>query len=1010
MLRTLVAVLLLLTAVSLAPAVQYNYPAGTEIPELRTEKSKTYATGDGRFVAEIAPVPVHYKDFRGDWQELDENESTKCYPHIDNFWTGNIYHKNSDYNKNDDVLWIQGGLQPSKEKHQSWMKFDLTPIPDVMIVERATLGYFCYAVQTVATARISHVHADPTLIGTTAQILDDLIENGETFQVGGGHSPGVMTYRELNEAAEDTIQVRMTTLDWICLGLDCDDPNETNNAQAYGFNGGGAYIPRLEVVYSQPPFTDVKAVSVMSPTGNLPENTVATPIGRWANAGNIPADFDAYFKLIDPNGIVFYQEMVSITGLARSDDTVHVFANTPPLTPPGAWTARCSTRATNDIDPTNDTFSLSFNVTTIGADIDIAAEYIEEPTGVYAINEDILPEATWQNNSAVTASFDAFFTVINPGGERARDWTVHVANLAAGMDTTLIFAPPYNVGSVLGDWVTRCSTYAADDIDPDNDVLEDEFEVSLEGPVFDVAATTIASPIGWMDTNGIARPQAVWRNRYREPVDFAAFFMLELPSGTRVYESRIDVVGLEAGLDTTIDFPWYYVDDSTGRWTTRCSTYMAGDLDPSNDQLHGYFAVTAGLPEWSPGWKEMKSVPSAPSYKPVKHGAWLTSDRNTGQFYAAKGNKTQEFFRYDPIQDTWFELAKIPLTINEKLPNKGCKGVWGRDNRIYMTKGNNTQEFWSYDVATDTWHQRPDVPLGPTGKKVKGGNDLEYIEAGGFPYIYMLKGYKTEFYRFDILADSWQILRNAPWAPKGKWDRGSWLCFDGGQTIYAHQAKHHMFWKFDLMCDSWIIKDSLRGIPLYGLDYGKIKRKKSKDGASADWFDGQIYAIKGGNTQQFFRYTPSTDTWYEMETIPCYGSTAKKKKVKDGGDFTGMGNGAFFALKGGKTYEFWRYVLDLTAPPPGPMAGSAAPLNRLLIAPNPLVGRFATLRLGRPVSGAAVIKVYDALGRCVESRSFVIPRPQAALPLDLSRLASGVYLVKLRTVGNDLSEKLIIQR
>ncbi|MCX6842414.1 MAG: T9SS type A sorting domain-containing protein [candidate division WOR-3 bacterium] len=85
------------------------------------------------------------------------------------------------------------------------------------------------------------------------------------------------------------------------------------------------------------------------------------------------------------------------------------------------------------------------------------------------------------------------------------------------------------------------------------------------------------------------------------------------------------------------------------------------------------------------------------------------------------------------------------------------------------------------------------------------------------------------------------------------------------------------------------------------------KNKKVKwGGALAAGLDGRIYALKGNGKGQFFAYDPMGDVWSELESIPRFGSTGKKKGVKNGGALVWAGD-ELYAVKGNKTLEFWRY-------------------------------------------------------------------------------------------------------
>jgi hypothetical protein len=305
-------------------------------------------------------------------------------------------------------------------------------------------------------------------------------------------------------------------------------------------------------------------------------------------------------------------------------------------------------------------------------------------------------------------------------------------------------------------------------------------------------------------------------------------------------------------------------------------------------------------------------MPLLPSGKAVKDGGWLTYNPGNGHIYAGKGFKTDNFYSYNPVVDTWSEhkqLAPIPAGREGKPPFKGAKGCYGLTSAggpcIYATKGNNTLGFHRYDIATDSWdkpEQPRDVPLGLLNKKVKAGADIVYAEGR----VYLLKGNKCEFYRYNPADDSWYPLAPAPVGTKEKWDGGSWLAYDDvSRRIYAHKSKVHELWYYDLAVESWkpdASESPLAGMPVSGLN----GNKKSKDGGAGVWCDGVIFALKGGNTQECFIYFPAGNVWEERDTIPKVGSFAKKKKVKAGADAVYC-YGSIYALKGNKCGELWHY-------------------------------------------------------------------------------------------------------
>jgi len=230
---------------------------------------------------------------------------------------------------------------------------------------------------------------------------------------------------------------------------------------------------------------------------------------------------------------------------------------------------------------------------------------------------------------------------------------------------------------------------------------------------------------------------------------------------------------------------------------------------------------------------------------------------------------------------------------------------------------------------------------------------------------------------------------------------------------------------YDTETDSW--SGPLAPMPAAG----SAGSKKAKDGSSGTYMwptpppdsSGALYAFKGGGTKEWWKYSIGANVWAEKETIPL-GSF--KKKVKAGGSVTTVptagdrpGEGADIpALKGNKSNELWIYG---PIPPNGYVMGSVpnrdgvAAQQRMLdepflsLVPNPLSGRFVTLRYNLPGSGLAVVRVYDVTGRAVLPAALIAGRTGTA-QLDLRGLSGGVYLLKAECTGFAAVRKLVIDR
>jgi hypothetical protein len=217
---------------------------------------------------------------------------------------------------------------------------------------------------------------------------------------------------------------------------------------------------------------------------------------------------------------------------------------------------------------------------------------------------------------------------------------------------------------------------------------------------------------------------------------------------------------------------------------------------------------------------------------------------------------------------------------------------------------------------------------------------------------------------------------------------------------------------FDIATGTW--NPALSGMPFISRSG---KSKKSKDGGAGVWVDNGIYAFKGGNTQEFWRYFAARDSWAEMETIPLTApGGAKKKKVRGGADLAAFGS-VLYATKGNKSLELWRSGLPLLSGsrPVGSgnvMSGPDGDGLRftLRVAPNPLTSA-ATISCSLARAGNMSLKLYDITGALVSTLAQGHANAGShTARIDASRLARGVYLLRLESGDYRTAKKLILEQ
>ncbi len=734
---------------------------------------------------------------------------------------------------------------------------------------------------------------------------------------------------------------------------------------------------------------DVGVARIVAPVGVILYGVPFNPKAWVKNYGNTTASFNVLMHI----GTV-YADTQSVSTLAPGESTEVEFDE---------WTpdvlfyqmVKCSTMLAGDLRPVNNKKQDSIFIYLA----DAQPTAILQPKGTVDSGAVIAPQVRVKNNGTQNATFYVRLRVGSYYQQRL------MVNLPPGVDT-LITGFPNWVASPVGTLQVRCSTALSGDMNSGNDLLIDSVIVrSLS--TNDVGVNAILEPAAAVMVNSLVRPRPRVRNYGSNPATFDIHFLIKDEGGSTVYKDSLKNQTLDPGRQLVFPFASTWTAAPVGNYQAIAYTVMSGDGNPANDTLILAFRVTLDI---TPGWAEEMSVLGY-----VKDGGWLTVVKGgtdaPPKVYGAVGYKSGAFFLFDPSTRTWTAAPTWPPGKETKPPYKGACACYG-DGYIYAVKGNNTPGFWRYSVAGSTWEQLPDIPAGSTGKNPKGGTDVVYVKIGGTGYVYLLKGYGQDFMRYNTATGAWEQLPNAPAGTKPKWDKGSWLVYDGNNYIYAHKAKYHEFWVYSVSDNTWLA-EMRQGMQIASGRTGK--NKKSKDGADAALYSGFIYALKGGNTVEFWKYDIGANTWTELDPMPEYGASGRRKRVKNGGALVCADDGLFYAFKGGKTQEFWRYFEGAVMLPPAPPERSGVMAERtgvdrfgFSLTPNPLSKGYGLLSYSVPQSGEAKVSVVDVTGRTVLEFGFVASGT-GTKSLDLRNLATGVYLVRFEAMGSSASQKLIIQ-
>lgn len=700
---------------------------------------------------------------------------------------------------------------------------------------------------------------------------------------------------------------------------------------------------------------DVGIVDILSPPASVDSAQTVAVTASVKNYGTEPETFLVQFRVGS-----FYANSRTLT-LNSGELAVVNFDSWIINQTRNTYSYQCSTALINDANPNNNikTGDVTVNVH------DVGVAQINSPLSLVDSNTVVPVSARITNYGTYGETFSVIFRI---GTFHSDTKTVM---LGAGESTNVNF-DSWTITQPRGNYTLKCSTQLSSDANSNNNQQTGSVTVM----VHDVGMASFNAPPPEVDSNTTVLVSATIVN-YGTYQEFCNVFY-------RIgdFYSSARSLSLAPGSSQLVVFDDWQIHSPRGTYPKKCSTHICNDCNPGNNQITGQLTVQVhdvGIIEFANLPTTIDSGVSVAIHAQIANFGTYTETFNTQCLiepnYSSIRNLTLQPGETTLVHfDTWIPLVRSNNLVrcvtlvndNNSLNNEESVNVFvtvrdiailsivapvetvslGQNiipKTLIRNNGNLTATFpvWFkinrglVPIYLDTLF----VNLEPETSLV-----LEFAtwraDSLGIYWIETRSVYSDMDPANDYIFSSTIVKPFVAWfercpLPIGggkKVKQGGSLVYVPESTVYALKGSNtNEFYRYDIANDAWT--------KVCSMPYS-TKPKRVKGGAALTYGEGYIYALKGCNTAEFWRYRPGTDSWYEKKPVPT-GPKGKKIKSGSGLAFVTKGDTNFvYCLKGSKTNEFYAYWVA---------ADSWLERKPIILAPS-----------GKPIAGGSCM-TYDPL-------------------------------------------------
>lgn len=352
---------------------------------------------------------------------------------------------------------------------------------------------------------------------------------------------------------------------------------------------------------------------------------------------------------------------------------------------------------------------------------------------------------------------------------------------------------------------------------------------------------------------------------------------------------------------------------------------------------------------------------------------------------------------------------------------------------------NNTySDMWAFNTSTNTWTQKAQIPIGRSFASAFTIFDKGYV-AAGMGQSELLQ----DLWEYNHSNNSWHAKAALPGLPR--YGAAGFALGNKGYICCGNQGSANGPYANDLLeynplSDVWISRATFPGVARYGITHATfILNNKAYVGLgsrlaiqleyfkdyycfnpdSNSWVkiadypgEGSGYPIAygvcgygyagtgqahGSATSTFWKYDPRTNAWTSSTPFPTGGRWAMTSCIIADKVFVGTGfdYNSYFR-------DWWEFNCGITTP-----VNETEDNEFLTLYPNPSTGKF-DLVCKLPASFKISVRVLSTTGQLVYQKEIIKTGSEITVPLDLSALEKGTYLVEVISGDKTLLKKIVI--